>query len=82
MTLSKTLGQIISNLGYPIDLRPFKGHITLARMNNNFLSDDLFSKICLPKIPVIEVNEIALMESKTNHQGAEYYYLDRFALRR
>jgi len=81
ITLSKTLGQIIRNLGYPIDPRPFQGHITLARMKNDFLRDDLLSKICLPKTPVIEVNEIALMESKTNHQSAEYYYLDRFALR-
>lgn len=80
MTLSDTIGNTMRGLGYPVESRPFQGHITIARLPHNKLQADLFSHLHLPVVAPIPVHEIYLIESRPDKVGSKYITLDKFNL--
>lgn len=80
MTLSNTIGQAMGILGYPAESRPFQGHITLARLHHDKLQPDLLSLTHFPITLPILINEIYLIESKFDKEGAHYIPLAQFEL--
>lgn len=80
LTLSQTIGQAMSVLGYPVESRPFHGHMTLARLHHDKLQTDLFSQILMPSIPPILIREIYLIESRPDKEGSQYLPLAQFYL--
>lgn len=77
--LAKNIGQGIVTTGYEIETRPFRGHLTLARLNRierNFILAD----INLPEIEKIPVREIVLYKSEPTREGSNYTVLERIYL--
>lgn len=69
--LSAAIGLGISAMKYPVEPRPFRGHLTLGRMN------DKHAQIILPEIELsftesITVNHIVLFQSEPGTGGSRY----------
>ncbi len=78
--LSKLIGQGIQAANYPIEDRPFRGHLTLGRIkhahgvNLAFLSEvELLQEI-------IEVGEVTLYRSEPQPEGSHYTILEQVNL--
>ncbi|MBA2652608.1 MAG: RNA 2',3'-cyclic phosphodiesterase [Tatlockia sp.] len=81
MPLSAAIGCAISALNYPVESRPFRGHMSLGRvLHHHSLEVELLQQIKLEFIPPILIDEIYLIESKPSKEGREYYPLARIAL--
>ncbi|MDI9817931.1 MULTISPECIES: RNA 2',3'-cyclic phosphodiesterase [unclassified Legionella] len=65
---------------YPIETRPFRGHMTLARLNNYKPDVSSLAQIEIAKIPRFLINEITLFESKSAAGTSHYQPLTRFIL--
>lgn len=73
--LSICIGQGIATLGYPVETRPYRGHITLARLNETYqlpLESPVFEKMV--------VSEVLLYQSQPTATGSFYSILDKIAL--
>lgn len=68
-----------SHLGSPPDERPFRGHLTLARMGNR-ADLDLGALVGTPFEARWDVDELCLFASHLSSAGARYQMLDRFSL--
>ncbi|KTD66628.1 2'-5' RNA ligase [Legionella santicrucis] len=66
-------------LNYPIESRPFRGHMTLARVRHH-QHQKLLSQIKLGYIPPITVDKIYLIESKLGQGRSTYTTLTEFQL--
>ncbi len=69
--LSHLIGQGILGAHYPIETRPFRGHLTLARFNGanqHFPLEDL----TLPPLQKFPVTEIILFQSLRGEEGSRY----------
>lgn len=77
MTLSNIIGQAMDVLGYPVETRPFQGHITLARLQHDKLQIDLFSPV---DIPPMLIQKIYLIESRPDQAGSHYIPIAQFEL--
>lgn len=77
--LAKNIGQGIVETGYEIETRPFRGHLTLARLNR-IERGFLLEEIHLPKIEKIPVHEILLYKSEPSREGSKYTVLERIKL--
>ena len=73
--LAQKLATLASGLGVPLETRPFKAHLTLARKVTRRPPD--------LKVPPIRwnVSEFCLVESDTRAGGSEYRVRHRWALR-
>ena len=80
MDLSNEIGQVMRALGYPVEPRSFKGHVTLGRLPQDVFQVDLLTKTHFPVIPPIPVHEIYLIESRPDAAGARYITLAQFPL--
>jgi len=81
MPLSTTLANAISSLNYPIESRPFRGHMTLGRLPYYRMHHELLSKIKVPVIPPVRINKLYLIESKPEKGRTNYLPLAQFRLR-
>lgn len=69
--LAKRIGKGIAATGYEIEMRPFRGHLTLARLPRNNKAFTL-AEIPLPAINKIPVNEIHLYRSEPAQGSSRY----------
>jgi 2'-5' RNA ligase len=74
--LSARIGKKILAAGYDIEKRAFRGHLTLARLRNNFSLE----QITLQKLKPLSVKVIRLYQSKPSIHGSEYILLNTFNL--
>jgi 2'-5' RNA ligase len=74
--VSQRIGQKILECGYEIETRPYRGHLTLARISQLISLDDF--EISIKKIPV---KEIILYRSEPSSHGSNYSVLERFGLK-
>lgn len=78
-TLAKHLGLAITKVGYPIEKRPFRGHLTLGRIKE-MRKPLMLESYSLPPIPSFRANTVTLYQSEPTAEGSHYYPLDRIAL--
>ena len=80
--LSALIGNGIKKIGYEIESRPFRAHMTIGRiktaqMNSlNFLAD-----VEPPMVGEIDIDEVVLFQSEPHPEGSRYIPLQRIALR-
>lgn len=80
-SLSAAIGHAISALNYPVESRPFQGHMSLGRLlHHRSQQEALLPEIKLPFIPPIPIRELYLLESKSNKEGTDYYPLAQLTL--
>lgn len=77
--LSKCLGRAISQMGYPIEKRAFRAHLTLGRIRESRKAL-LLENYSPPPIPSFRANSIVLYQSEPTHEGSNYYPLERITL--
>lgn len=77
--LSNAIGHSLSALGYPLEQRPYRGHVTLGRIQH-VDSVDALKNQSFSKIPGIEVTQFYLFESKLNQGKSNYLQLAQFNL--
>ncbi len=73
----------MERLGFKIEQRPFKTHLTLARIKRSLkpeLREVIKSVPSLPSSTVQEVNRFVLMRSHLSRSGARYEEIDSFEL--
>ena len=79
--LSAIIGHAISALNYPVESRPFRGHMSLGRLPKfNLQQKNLLDEIRIPVIPPIFISELYLMESKPSKGGINYHPLAQLNL--
>lgn len=66
--LSMRIGKGVLASGYEIETRPFRGHLTLAKINKPLSLEDISSVQLNP----FSVSEITLFQSEPSHQGSKY----------
>ncbi|CEG57741.1 RNA 2',3'-cyclic phosphodiesterase [Legionella fallonii] len=79
-TLALTLAQVISALNYPVETRPFRGHLSLGRLTHSRSQIASLSRIKLSDIQPVVINEFYLMESKLEKGKTVYTSLAQFHL--
>ncbi|WP_058464872.1 RNA 2',3'-cyclic phosphodiesterase [Legionella cincinnatiensis] len=73
--------QSFSFLNYPIASRPFRGHMTLARVHHcPHKQQQLLAPIKLEDIPPMTVDKIYFIESKLGQEQSTYTTLTQFHL--
>ncbi|MHB1948550.1 MAG: RNA 2',3'-cyclic phosphodiesterase [Gammaproteobacteria bacterium] len=78
--LAKQIGKGILATGYEIERRPFRGHLTLARLNN-ISKDFALPEIKLPDLQALVVKEVVLYSSEPSRQGSYYSILGKISLK-
>jgi len=76
--LAQAIGQGILASGYPIEKRPFRGHITLGKLNTTLPHPSLPE--CSIALDPLPVKEIILFQSKPQALGSRYTLLESFVL--
>jgi len=79
-TLSATIGHAINALNYPVESRPFRGHMSIARLPYRRQQSELLATIKLPTIPSAFINKVYLIESKPSNGRTSYFPLAQFNL--
>lgn len=78
--LSGQLGRLIHSLGYAIEKRPFRPHVTLGRIANFDPHKLQLAKIKLPEMPPVAINKLYLIESKPDNGVTHYKPVAEFHL--
>lgn len=81
--LATRLDECCATLGYPMERRPFSGHITLGRLKpgaNPRPDPALFHKMDVGRLGEFRVSEVVLYESDLRPTGPVYGALERFRL--
>ncbi|AMP88947.1 RNA 2',3'-cyclic phosphodiesterase [Legionella pneumophila] len=80
--LSRMIGQVIDGLNYPVEKRPFRGHLTVGRVVN--FSSKLYQLLQMkfPLIPPVPIDKFFLIESRPDKKGSNYFPLAQFDLTR
>jgi len=79
--LSRLIGQGMQALGYELESRPFRGHLTLGRIKYARGIDlDFLSEYQVPEIDKIEIKEVVLFRSEPQPEGSQYTVLDKIGL--
>ncbi|MBW2515575.1 MAG: RNA 2',3'-cyclic phosphodiesterase [Deltaproteobacteria bacterium] len=74
-SLQHTLDAHLADLGFPAEMRPFKGHLTLGRVKGKIAADRLqaaLAKFNSFESEAFEANEITLFKSELHPTGAVY----------
>ncbi len=79
-TLAKHIGRGIVATHYPIETRPFRGHLTLGRLNQFGKYDIPLEIISFPKSEKILITEIILYRSEPTREGSNYIVIERIGL--
>jgi 2'-5' RNA ligase len=79
--LSQALGRAALALGYAIEDRPFRAHLTLARIEDQRnLEPQLLHAFSWEELPDVLVNEVVLFRSETLSGGSVYTRLARLKM--
>lgn len=78
--LAARLDKNMERLGYRTEKRPFKPHLTLARLKVPVPVKDALGAASLPDLDPFEVTEIVLYRSRLSPRGATYEILQSFPL--
>ncbi|HVY53085.1 MAG TPA: RNA 2',3'-cyclic phosphodiesterase [Gammaproteobacteria bacterium] len=71
--LAKLIGKGIATCNYNVEKRPYKGHVTLARLENiNNVSEEILKKFSAIELPEIFVKEIVFFRSEADMDGSRY----------
>jgi len=71
--LSAVIGKAMVACAYPVEDRPFRGHLTLARVEGlHHLDPEYLSAFAWPGLPEIFINEIVLFKSEPQRGGSIY----------
>ncbi len=76
--LAEGIGRGILATHYPIETWPFRGHLTLGRLNQ--AESILLENITVPAMEKMLVKEIVLFQSEPSKEGSKYTVLDRIKL--
>lgn len=77
--LAQAIGRGIQSSGYAIETRPFRGHLTVARIKSEGTQFELDNRI-IPTFPEFWVKEITLVKSMPTQEGSNYFLLETFNL--
>ncbi|HAU1152463.1 TPA: RNA 2',3'-cyclic phosphodiesterase [Legionella pneumophila] len=80
--LSRMIGQVIDSLNYPVEERPFRGHLTVGRVANFSSKLHQLLQMKFPLIPPVPIDKFFLIESKPDKEGSNYFLLAQFDLAR
>lgn len=78
--LSKQVGNGILKTNYPIEMRPFRGHLTLGRINEFKPRHLTLENIPLPDFGKIPISDVILFRSEPSESGSHYTELAKFVL--
>lgn len=79
--LANALGKAICNVGYAVETRPFRGHLTLGRVENSkALRHFALEQIEVPDFSTMEMTEIIYYQSEQTQQGSRYIELGKIVL--
>lgn len=76
--LAKALDVAVVTLGMPEETRPFRDHLTIARIKNRVIIDE--QKLLINDCIECLVQEVVLYQSISRAQGVEYHCLAGFDL--
>ncbi len=80
-TLAVRLGECIHALGYPIETRHFRAHITLGKIQFHPHKDHFsLSVMDTSAVDKLTVGEVVLYRSEPSEHGSHYTALERFKL--
>ncbi|MDF1930125.1 RNA 2',3'-cyclic phosphodiesterase [Legionella pneumophila] len=79
---SRMIGQVVDSLKYPLEKRPFRGHLTVGRVVNFSPKLQQLLQIKFPIIPPVPINKFYLIESRPDKEGSNYFPLAQFDLTR
>ncbi len=74
------MGQAISALNYPVETRPFRGHMSLGRLLYSRTPIASISRIKLSDIQPVVINDVYLIESQLGKGKTVYSPLAQFNL--
>lgn len=76
--LAESIGRGISNTHYPIETRPFRGHLTLGRIKQPHGIDlNFLGEVEPPTLAEIELSEVILFRSEPTQDGSKYTALEK-----
>lgn len=78
--LSRMIGQAIGGLNYPVEKRPFRGHLTVGRVVNFSPKLQQLLQMKFPLITPVPINKFYLIESRPDKEGSNYFPLAQFDL--
>ena len=78
--LSAAIGRGMTATGYAIETRPFRGHLTLGRINVSH-TPFVLPEIALPAMEDITVRDIVLFRSEPRTDGSRYTLMEHFTLK-
>ncbi|HAT8179958.1 TPA: RNA 2',3'-cyclic phosphodiesterase [Legionella pneumophila] len=80
--LSRMIGHAIDSLNYPVEERPFRGHLTVGRVVNFSSKLQQLLQMKFPLIPPVPIDKFYLIESRPDKEGSNYFPLAQFDLTR
>lgn len=81
--LSAQIGESIKSLGYEIDARPYRAHLTIGRIKQpHGINLDFISQINMPVVDEMAIDEIVLFRSEPEFHGSKYTALEKINLSR
>lgn len=80
--LASLIGEGIKASDYPVESRPFRGHLTLGRIKYPVSNLNFLSEIKVPEWEKIGVEEIVLFRSEPKPEGSSYTPLERIVLQK
>lgn len=79
--LAELIGEGIKGTQYPIDSRPFRGHLTIGRIKQpQEVNLSFLTSIEVPTVPAIALNEIVLFRSEPQTDGSKYTIMENIKL--
>lgn len=79
--LAEAIGFGISNTHYPVEERPFRGHLTIGRLKQpHGLNLQFLNEVDLPIFDEIVLNEVILFQSEPQPEGSKYTVLEKIQL--
>lgn len=78
--LSTKIGLGIKATGYPLELRPFKEHLTLGRIKQPQQQKLNLGNLLTPRLEQMLVKEIVLFKSQPSSSGSQYISIARIPL--
>ena len=81
LDLAKKVSNGIIKTQYPIEMRPYRGHLTLARLTHPHPTPLSLSDIAAPHFDKILIDEVILYRSEPAENGSHYTELAKLPLR-
>jgi 2'-5' RNA ligase len=78
--LSQALGKVIVCLGLPLEDRPYRGHLTLAKVKAKVAKALDLADLKWPPLKPLRVEEVMLYQSQPSKRGSLYTQMGKFKL--